>query len=70
MSQQAPPGGGSVATKVRSFFDDNSYLLGGANDLSAYRARLVELVTRRPLTDAETSELRRLIAAQKVILET
>ncbi len=63
-------GEGSIARTVREFFNQNSYLLGGAEDLAGYRSRLTTLVKKRPLTASEKTELQRLIAAQRVILET
>jgi hypothetical protein len=56
---------------VRTFLEQNSYLLGGQSTLQAFRTRLIELVQKpRPLGDPDRAELRRLLAARNAIIGT
>lgn len=60
-----------IPTKVRTFLNENAYLLGGQSNLNAFRDRLTELVQKpRPLGDSDSAELRRLLAARDAILGT
>ena len=61
---------GETQTRLRRFFDANTYLLGGATSLTNYRLRLNYLVGLPELDESETAEFVRLSQAQQVILVT
>jgi hypothetical protein len=63
---------GRIPRRLRTFFNENSYLLGGEENLAAFRARLTVLVKKpRPLASVDDRrELKRLLAARQTILQT
>lgn len=60
-----------IAKRIEKYFRENSYLLGGQEDLGKFRERLTTLVKLpRPLTSDARTQLTRLLAARTTILET
>lgn len=62
---------GRIPSRIRTFFNTNTYFLGGASSLEDFRHRLNGLVGKsRPLSAADRRDFRRLLAARDGILGT